>query len=204
MAVNTVALVDQQSKYLRRHTPFKVGAFSGDMNLDFWNEQTWKQEINKYQVLVMTTQIVVNIVTSNFLSKLFLTFNIFQQVYTHTQTNIKYFLGLKNVNLLIFDECHHGVNDHAMRQLMKFFQNVVEDKPRVLGLTASILNKNVKIYKVDEELKALETTFHSNIATVEELEAILGLVSFDYFDYLFTSFLVVILLILKKKLNILM
>lgn len=68
MAVNTVALCDQQSKYLRRHTHFDVGSYTGDMNVDSWNRAMWENEFNKNQVLVMTAQILVNILQSNFIS----------------------------------------------------------------------------------------------------------------------------------------
>ncbi|CAH1110958.1 unnamed protein product [Psylliodes chrysocephalus] len=60
-----------------------------------------------------------------------------------------------------------------MRQLMKQFETL-NDPPRVLGLTATLLNRNCKLNKVIEEVKALETTYHSKVATVEELEAVVG------------------------------
>lgn len=83
--------------------------------------------------------------------------------------------GLENVNLIIFDECHHGVNDHSMRQIMKQFE-LVFDAPRVLGLTATLINKNVKPDEVADQVKALETSFHSKIATVEEINYVIGCV----------------------------
>lgn len=60
-----------------------------------------------------------------------------------------------------------------MRHLMRLFQ-FTEDPPRVLGLTGSLLNKNIKLHKLQEELKALETTYHSKIATAEEMEEVVG------------------------------
>ncbi|XP_018331371.1 endoribonuclease Dicer [Agrilus planipennis] len=146
--VSTVALVDQHSKTLQRHTAFKIGSYSGDMNIDSWSKTAWDMEINSNQILVMTAQIAVNIVSSGYLS-------------------------LSNINLLIFDECHHAVNDEPMRQLMKHFENVIE-KPRVLGLTATLLNGNVKPDQVLNEVKKLETTFQSKVATVDELKFVIG------------------------------
>lgn len=80
---------------------------------------------------------------------------------------------MNKVNLLIFDECHHGVNDHPMRNIMKAFNGLI-DPPRVLGLTATLLNKNVNAQKVLIEVKTLETTFHGQVATVNGLSQILG------------------------------
>lgn len=80
---------------------------------------------------------------------------------------------LDRVNLLIFDECHRAVNDQPMRQLMKNFQYVTE-KPRVLGLTATLLNGNCAPYRVREMVQNLEITYHSKVATVDELKDVLG------------------------------
>lgn len=77
------------------------------------------------------------------------------------------------MNLIIFDECHRGVNDHSMRQMMKQFE-LVYNAPRVLGLTATLINKNVKPDGVKDEVRALETSFHSKIATVEEMNHVIG------------------------------
>lgn len=77
--------------------------------------------------------------------------------------------------MIIFDECHHAVDDQVMRQLMKFFQDVIE-QPRVVGLTATLLNKNCTKPKVMEEVKKLEVTYHSRVATASNLQKVFGLV----------------------------
>lgn len=41
------------------------------------------------------------------------------------------------------------------------------DQPRVLGLTATLINKNIPVMKVEGEIKVLETTYLSQIATAE-------------------------------------
>lgn len=70
-----MALVSQHAEYLLRHTPFTVGAFSGDMGVDNWNRNMWQEQINKYQLLVMTAQIMVNIVEAAFIRKFSITFS---------------------------------------------------------------------------------------------------------------------------------
>lgn len=60
------------------------------------------------------------------------------------------FLLLNRINLIIFDECHRAVSDHPMRQIMQQFEHCPkEEQPRTLGLSASLLNGNVKLAKVD-------------------------------------------------------
>lgn len=80
---------------------------------------------------------------------------------------------MDKVNLLIFDECHHAVNDHPMRSVMKSFKGL-QDPPRVLGLTATLLNRNCTSQKVLQEVQTLETTFHGQVATVDGLSQVIG------------------------------
>ncbi|PSN55289.1 hypothetical protein C0J52_01793, partial [Blattella germanica] len=109
--VNTVALVNQQAEYIKRHTHYSVGEYS--------------------------------------------------------------VVKLQNVNLLIFDECHHAVNDQPMRQVMQHFERCpIQQQPRVLGLTATLLNKNCSAVKVANEVKKLETTFQSTVATCENMDEV--------------------------------
>lgn len=50
--VNTVALVTQQTEYIRRHTDLTCGEYSGDMRVDFWSESKWMDELEKNQVKI--------------------------------------------------------------------------------------------------------------------------------------------------------
>lgn len=96
------------------------------------------------QILVMTCQIFLNMLTHG---------------YVH----------LSEVNLLIFDECHHAVNDQPMRQIMQLFENCPRElQPRILGLTATLLNSNCKADRVDDEVSSLEKTFLSKVATCND------------------------------------
>lgn len=72
MLVNTVTLVDQQAKSLRRCTQFEVAGYSGDLNVDFWDKSRWLGEFEKYQVLVMTSQIFLNLLQATIISKIVL------------------------------------------------------------------------------------------------------------------------------------
>ncbi|CAG9824066.1 unnamed protein product [Phaedon cochleariae] len=146
--VNTIALVDQHSKYILDHTNLTVGQYTGEMNLDFWPREQWYTEFDQHQVLIMTSQILVNLVNNNY-------------------------MDLNRVNLLIFDECHRGVNDHSMRQLMKTFGSL-GSPPRVIGLTATLLNGNCKPTRVMQAVLELETTYHSKVATVDGLDKVVG------------------------------
>ncbi|KAI4489336.1 hypothetical protein M0802_011205 [Mischocyttarus mexicanus] len=145
-AVNTVPLVTQQSENIARHTSLSCRGYSGDMNLDYWTKEVWMKELDDHQVLVMTSQILVDVI-----------------VHGH--------LSLNRINLIIFDECHRAVNDHPMRQVMQQFEQCdAKDQPRILALSATLLNSNVKLNNIIDSIKTLEITFHSKIATVGNIK----------------------------------
>lgn len=126
-----------------------VGAYSSEDRVDYWNKAKWDYELANHQVFVMTSQILLDMLAHSY-------------------------IRLSDINLIIFDECHHAIDDHPMRSIMKYFESCsVNDQPRVLGLTATLLNSNVSISQVQSTLKDLETTFHATIATVNELGEVL-------------------------------
>ncbi|XP_044009238.1 endoribonuclease Dicer-like [Aphidius gifuensis] len=148
--VNTVPLVEQQSIYISKYTDLTCQGYSGDMSVVHWSKNQWFDEFEKNQVLVMTAQIFVDILQHSFMS-------------------------LKQVNLIIFDECHHAVKDHPMRQIMKEFEHYEKhEQPKVLGLSATLLNSNVKEYNINETIEFVETTFHSKVITIDSMVSVIG------------------------------
>lgn len=139
--VNTLPLVIQQKDYIRRLTGLSCGAFSSEEGVDFWHIKDWNAQLKQHNILVMTSQILVNALCHGYMS-------------------------LNRINLIIFDECHRAVNDHPMRQIMQFFQNCQKgEQPKVLGLSATLLNANVKKEKINSVIQSLEVTFNAKITT---------------------------------------
>lgn len=53
-------------------------------------------------------------------------------------------LPIENINLLILDECHRATGNDPYVQIMQSYSTVPPAKrPRVLGLTASVVNDQV-------------------------------------------------------------
>jgi endoribonuclease Dicer len=143
---NTNALAIQQTTVLRNSLSYEVGVFTGDQNVDNWSCQEWQEKLENYQILVATTQVILDAVNLNFIS-------------------------IKNFNVLVFDECHHGRKDHPMHELMKKFDNVKNaEQPRIIGLSGMLIGFSNNPNQVQEELQALESTFLSKIVTVSSLE----------------------------------
>ncbi|CAI6005229.1 unnamed protein product, partial [Closterium sp. NIES-65] len=98
--VPAVALVIQQAAVVEQQTDMRVGRYSTDTEIKY--EASWVlKQVSRHEVLVMTPQVLVNLLQHAFLS-------------------------LSSVDLLIFDECHHTAKDHAYATIMKVKINVVK------------------------------------------------------------------------------
>lgn len=116
------------------------------MNVDLWDERKWEKEFNENNVLVMTAEIFLNLRNHGFIQ-------------------------LSQVNLLIFDECHHAKKMHPYRQIMQTFDYKRTDNPKILGLTASVVNEKVKDFgNLESEIRELECTLQSTCETSQDEE----------------------------------
>ncbi|KAH6921249.1 hypothetical protein HPB50_027766 [Hyalomma asiaticum] len=82
------------------------------------------------------------------------------------------FLRLSRVNLLILDECHRAGKQHTYRKVMRCM-DVLEphDQPRVLGLTALVINSKATEHQVERKVRQLEMALHSRVLTVSNQES---------------------------------
>ncbi|KAK9145881.1 hypothetical protein Sjap_005784 [Stephania japonica] len=115
--VPKVPLVYQQAEVIRERTSYKVGHYCGEMGQDFWDARRWQREFESKQVLVMTAQILLNILRHSI-------------------------IRMDAINLLILDECHHAVKKHPYSLVMsEFYHTTPKNKrPAVFGMTASPVN----------------------------------------------------------------
>ncbi|KAF8432446.1 hypothetical protein L210DRAFT_960898 [Boletus edulis BED1] len=111
--VPKVALVEQQAEFITSQTPLRVRKFHGSLDLELSDRANWKSSFEKADVVVMTAQIFLNILT-------------------HSHWSID------KVSLIIFDECHHTRKNHAYNGIMReYFQVHPSERPKVFGMTAS-------------------------------------------------------------------
>ena len=128
------------------HTDLKVRNYVGAMGVDFWDKNEWEKEFSENSVLVMTAQIFLNLLLHGYIK-------------------------LSQVNLLIFDECHHAKKSHPYKQIMEFFGDCEKtDCPKIMGLTASVINKNLKQSNIESEIRKLECTLRSTCETSQDEE----------------------------------
>ena len=134
---------------METHTMLDVGQYIGAMNVDSWTRDKWREELSSHHILVMTHTIFLNMLHAGF-------------------------IHLRNVNLLVFDECHHAVKNHVYVQIMKVFDSVpdFDDHPRILGLSASLLPNKCKPGELVKQIKELETRLKCRSQTARDYEAV--------------------------------
>ena len=117
--------------------------------MDSWTIERWHQELSTHHVLVMTHTIFLNMLHGGF-------------------------IHLRNVNLLVFDECHHAVKNHVYVQIMKVFDSVpnFDDHPRILGLSASLLPNKCKPGELVKQIRELETRLKCRSQTARDYEQV--------------------------------
>ncbi|XP_021741889.1 dicer-like protein 4 isoform X2 [Chenopodium quinoa] len=136
----TVVLVHQQARVIEHFTDFKVGTYCGDDAKHLKTHIGWERELDQYEVLVMTPQVLLR--------------------------NLCHcFIRMETVALLIFDECHYAQleSNHPYAEIMKVFYDVKVNKvPRIFGMTASpICGKGASI-------NSLQALLHAKVYTVND------------------------------------
>ncbi len=118
------------------------------MGVDDWPKNRWHREFNSHHVLTMTHTIFKNLLQSGK-------------------------IHLRQVNLVIFDECHHAVKNHDYVQIMRIFDSCWEHElPRVLGLSASLIPSKCKPGELEEKIKMLEETLRCRADAAKDLEEV--------------------------------
>ncbi|XP_058762785.1 endoribonuclease Dicer homolog 2-like isoform X2 [Vicia villosa] len=145
--VPKVVLVSQQAAALRNHTDLKVGMYWGDMGVDYWDEATWKKEMGKHEVLVMTPAILLNCLRHSFIK-------------------------LNMIKVLIMDECHHAAGKHPYACIMTEFYHHqlrcgITELPRIFGMTASPIKSKAANSEstLSKNIRELMTLMHSKVYT---------------------------------------
>ncbi|CAM9952259.1 unnamed protein product [Scytosiphon promiscuus] len=113
----TQELVFQQARSAQIFTGVRCGPYVGK-DLDYWGLDKWKEEMDNKDVLVMTPNALLNLL--------------------HRGTE---YLSLRDVGVLVFDECHKARKKHPYARIMAFYLDLVksgEPVPKVVfGMTAS-------------------------------------------------------------------
>ncbi|KAK9817465.1 hypothetical protein WJX74_006245 [Apatococcus lobatus] len=142
-----VSLVHQQADVLVNHLDLRIGRYYGEMNVDCWNKAQWLTEWQEHDVMVMTPQILLDVLRHGFVT-------------------------MHDINLLIFDEAHHCVKKTPYNCIMSEFYHDARyggSRPHILGLTASPVNaKNMS--SLEATMKTLECNLDAKVLSIADRE----------------------------------
>ncbi|VDD85879.1 unnamed protein product [Enterobius vermicularis] len=148
--VDKVSIVEQQAQHIECHTVLCVGRIHGSRNADAASSlEKFNKFICNYEVVVSTAQIFLNVLDHGF-------------------------IHLEDIALLVLDECHHVLGkNHPYRRIMHRYKNCSEDKrPKVLGLTASLINDKTPSSKLRQLISQLESIMCSDVVTASDIVSI--------------------------------
>jgi endoribonuclease Dicer len=140
--VDKVALVFQQHAVLECNLDYAIEKFCGEMMWDKMSMDHWHRTLDENMVIVCTAEILY-------------------QCLCHS------YVRMQEINLLVFDEAHHTKKNHPYARIIKDFYTEVnpDQKPRILGMTASPVDSKTDPEKAAAQLEAL---LHSRIATIDD------------------------------------
>ena len=149
----TQDLIRQQAEYIFGQVPYTArvycgATFNSGIHVDKWKGEVWRAELSKVEVMFMTPQIFASAIATNL-------------------------LDWRDFSTVIFDEAHHACKSkksssgHPYYQILKNYGiSGVSPKPRLIGLTASLINKKPKnAQSIVEGVEKLEALFCARCVT---------------------------------------
>ena len=137
-------VVAQQAQVIRLYTDLAVGEYTEAVIP--LSADRWRQEFRQHHVLVMTAPVFLNALQRGF-------------------------VAINQINLLIFDECHYAVKEHPYAHILRCMDDCPPgDIPRILGLTASMLNNKCKSpVELRRSITDLERALRSKAETASDV-----------------------------------
>ncbi|KAL8293622.1 hypothetical protein RQP46_000323 [Phenoliferia psychrophenolica] len=139
---NSVPLVHQQANILAHNSSLRVGKLFGALGVNLSNAEEWAFNFEHYDCLVLTAQLLLDSLAHGFVS-------------------------MSQISLMVFDEAHHAKSNHPFASILRDFYGRVpesQDRPRILGLTASPLNSNEGL----AEAEHLQMLFDAKLVTAPD------------------------------------
>eukprot|EP00057_Strongylocentrotus_purpuratus_P014474 XP_011668948.1 PREDICTED: endoribonuclease Dicer isoform X1 [Strongylocentrotus purpuratus] len=147
--VNSESYLSEYGNVIHTHTDLNVKEYRNSDKMISWDRTRWQDEIEHCHVAVMDSEIFLKLLQMSY-------------------------VGLSMLNLLILDECHHTLQHlHPYHQIMLAFKQYPrDDRPRILGLTESILKGDFKPCALEEHIDMLETSLQSKAKIATNLTSI--------------------------------
>ncbi|CAF4645883.1 unnamed protein product [Rotaria sp. Silwood1] len=147
MEQDPVALAEM----IHRHLPVDVGSFGIEHGVLLWKKEQWLQEMQIRSVSVMHPTVFHELLNRNYIE-------------------------FSHIKLLILDECHQAIRDHAYGSILKQYKNLWTRKdnnniqlPRLFSITTALLKTHCTPIQLEERIENLHNLFCSTVFTATDL-----------------------------------
>jgi hypothetical protein len=125
---------------IHRHLPVDVGSFGIEHGVLLWKKEQWLQEMLIRSVFVMHPSVFHELLNRNYIE-------------------------FSHIKLLILDECHQAIRDHAYGSILKQYKNLWDRKdnniklPRLFSITTALLKTHCTPIQLEERIENLHHFF---------------------------------------------
>ena len=173
--VPKVALAQQQSAFIAKHSPLRVKQATGATAPDMSDRIGWQELLSDVDVIVLTGRLPFPLTVfshrpiskSTVVSQCHYPFPLEHPQGSRFQPKINHRSEhWFQVSLLIFDECHHTRKNHAYNGIMReYYQCPDGQRPKIFGMTASPI-WNAK--DAATSLAVLEKNLNASVVAVRD------------------------------------
>ncbi|CAF0737673.1 unnamed protein product [Didymodactylos carnosus] len=129
---------------IHRHLPVDIGSFGIEHGVLLWKKEQWNQEMQTRSILVMHPTVFYELLNRNYIE-------------------------FSQIKLLILDECHQAIRDHAYGSIIKQYKQQCTDEPRLFSITTALLKNYCTPIQLQERIENLKTLFCSSVFTATDL-----------------------------------
>ena len=128
------------AEMIRRHLPLNVRAFGIEHGVLLWKKEEWLQEMNNQAVFVMHPTVFHELLNRNYIE-------------------------FAHFKLLILDECHQAIRDHAFGSIVKQYKQLWDQNanqrnlPRLFSMTTALLKMHCTPVQLEERIDNLSRFF---------------------------------------------
>lgn len=120
------------------------------ISIESIDDLDWENAIKENSVIVLTAEICIDLLLLGYLCFSYL-------------------------NLLVIDDCLHGIRQKLVEKLMLEYDELNATRPRILGLVGGLLGTDMQPVLLEAEMQRLEKLLRSSVDTSSELVTLLRL-----------------------------
>lgn len=145
------------AEMIHRHLPVDIGSFGSEHGVLLWKKEQWLQEMQIRSVFVMHPSVFHELLNRNYLGR--------SSPFSLFHSKGFYSLEFAHIKLLILDECHQAIRDHAYGSILKQYKQLWERNdanirlPRLFSITTALLKTHCTPKQLEERIENLQNFF---------------------------------------------